>query len=61
MGARVAPLLALGGPRPNPAWADLLAGLLDAEALFHAVYPSPGRARETGRGERGCGLPGSAP
>lgn len=56
MGARVAPLLALGGPRPDPAWADLLAGLLDAEALFHAVYPSPGR-RDGG----GCGLLGSAP
>ncbi|XP_015667104.1 uncharacterized protein C1orf109 homolog [Protobothrops mucrosquamatus] len=38
VGARVAPLLALGGPRPDPALAGLLAGLLDAEALFHAVY-----------------------
>ncbi|KAM3829312.1 AFG2-interacting ribosome maturation factor [Vipera latastei] len=36
VGARVAPLLALGGP--GLAWADLLAGLLDAEALLHAVY-----------------------
>ncbi|XP_070805752.1 AFG2-interacting ribosome maturation factor [Pituophis catenifer annectens] len=47
VGASLAPLLVLGGlgqdpdpqPRaPSPAWADLVAGLQDAEALFHAVY-----------------------
>ncbi|KAM6428551.1 AFG2-interacting ribosome maturation factor [Liasis olivaceus] len=45
VGARAAALLALGGagpgappPAPGPRWADLLAGLLDAEALYHAVY-----------------------
>ncbi|XP_026529567.1 uncharacterized protein C1orf109 homolog [Notechis scutatus] len=39
VGARLVRLLALEGPRePFPAWAGLLAGLLDAEALYHAVY-----------------------
>ncbi|XP_058051106.1 AFG2-interacting ribosome maturation factor-like isoform X2 [Ahaetulla prasina] len=43
VGACLVPLLALGGPdpqprAPSPAWADLAAGLLDAEALYHAVY-----------------------
>ncbi|XP_039185221.1 uncharacterized protein LOC120301719 isoform X2 [Crotalus tigris] len=59
VGARVAPLLALGGPHPNPAWADLLAGLLDAEALFHAVYPSPGRGRERHAGGEAADCPGA--
>ncbi|XP_070587476.1 uncharacterized protein [Erythrolamprus reginae] len=35
VGARLVPLLALG--RPFPAWAHMVAGLLDAEALYHAV------------------------
>ncbi|KAG8142918.1 hypothetical protein E2320_000234 [Naja naja] len=47
VGARLVRLLALEGAgaaaaqppyEPFPAWADLLAGLLDAEALYHAVY-----------------------
>ncbi|XP_063167776.1 AFG2-interacting ribosome maturation factor [Candoia aspera] len=48
VGARVAALLLLLGgpgpalaprpPAPCPRWADLLAALLDAEALYHAVY-----------------------
>ncbi|XP_013909284.1 PREDICTED: uncharacterized protein C1orf109 homolog [Thamnophis sirtalis] len=47
VGACLVPLLALGGPdaapaqqprAPFPAWADLVVGLLDAEALYHVVY-----------------------
>uniref|UniRef100_A0A670ZX87 AFG2 interacting ribosome maturation factor n=1 Tax=Pseudonaja textilis TaxID=8673 RepID=A0A670ZX87_PSETE len=39
IGARLVRLLALEGPRePFPSWAGLLAGLLDAEALYHTVY-----------------------